>query len=192
MFIPVIYGSVRSARVGIRAARMLATAVKDRGDDTRLIDPADFDLPLLDKRVFEFEEGEIPAPIDELSRLFRRADAFVFVTAEYNHCIPPALKNLVDHFGTDEFGGRPAGIVSYSVSRFGGVRAAEQMRLLLPSLGAVTIPNTMSIPEVSEAIGEEGRPPSDSPWPGLMSDFLDELAAWARGAPGSTRHDGMD
>lgn len=192
MFIPVIYGSVRSARVGIRAARMLTAAIEKRGDDARLIDPAEFDLPLLDKRVFEFDEGKVPAPIAELSRLFQRADAFVFVTAEYNHCIPPALKNLVDHFGTDEFGGRPAGIVSYSVSRFGGVRAAEQMRLLLPSLGAVTIPNAMSIPEVGEAIDEEGRPPSDSPWPGLTSDFLDELAAWARGAPGSTRHDGMD
>lgn len=192
MFIPVVYGSVRSARVGIRAARMLSSAIEKRGDDSKLIDPVEFDLPLLDKRIFEFDEGQVPPPVAELSRLFRRADAFVFVTAEYNHCIPPALKNLMDHFGTDEFGGRPAGIVSYSASRFGGVRAAEQMRLLLPSFGAVTIPNVMSIPEVGEAIDEEGSPPSGSPWPDLTSAFLNELRAWARAAPGTTRHDGMD
>lgn len=192
MFLPVIYGSVRSARIGIRAAKMLTSAIEKRGDEAHLIDPLEYRLPLIDKRIFEFAEGEVPAPVAELSRIFRRADAFVFVTAEYNHCIPPALKNLMDHFGTDEFGGRPAGIVSYSASRFGGVRAAEQMRLLLPSFGAVTIPNVMSIPELGDAVGEDGKTPSDSPWPDLTRTFLDELAAWARGAPGVTRHDGMD
>lgn len=192
MFIPVVYGSVREARVGIRAAKMLVSAIEARGDDARLIDPAEFQLPLIDKRIFEFEKGEIPQPLIELSAIFRRADAFVFVTAEYNHCIPPALKNLMDHFGTDEFGGRPAGIVSYSASRFGGVRAAEQMRLLMPSFGAVTIPNVMSIPEIADAIREGGEVPPDSPWPKLTKDFLEELYAWARAAPGTTKHDGMD
>ena len=192
MFIPVIYGSVRNARVGIRAARMMTKAIDARGKEAKLIDPALFRLPLLDKRIFEFEDEEMPAAISELSEIFKRANTFVFVTAEYNHCIPPALKNLVDHFGTDEFGGRPAGIVSYSASRFGGVRAAEQMRLLVPSFGAITIPNAMSIPEVGDAIGEDGTTPHGSPWPDLTDAFLTELFAWARAAPGKTNHDGID
>jgi len=192
MFIPVIYGSVRSERVGIRAARMIARAAEKRGHETQVVDPAEYKLPLLDKRIFEFAEGEVPAPIAQLSEIFRRANAFVFVTAEYNHCIPPALKNLMDHFGTNEFGGRPSGIASYSASRFGGVRAAEQMRLLVPSFGSVTIPSVLSIPDIENALDEDGGTPDGSPWPDLTVDFLSELEAWARGAPGVTQHDGLD
>ena len=192
MFVPVIYGSVRSERVGIRAARMIARAIEERGSASELIDPAEADLPMLDKRIFEFPEGKVPPALARLSRTFRRADAFVFVTAEYNHCIPPALKNLMDHFGTDEFGGRPSGIVSYSVSRFGGVRAAEQMRLLIPSFGSVTIPSVLSIPDIENAMNEEGAVPPDSPWPELTESFLAELDAWASAAPGTTQREGVD
>lgn len=192
MFVPVIYGSVRSARVGLRAAKMVAAAVGAAGDEPLLVDPARYDLPMLDKRIFEFEDGEIPEALWDLSRIFKRGDAYVFVTAEYNHCIPPALKNMMDHFGVAEFAGRPAGIVSYSTSRFGGVRAAEQVRLLAPSFGLITIPTVLSIPDIENAMDSEGRAPAGSDWPQLTRDFLAELGAWARAAPGMTKHDGRD
>ncbi|MEQ8328246.1 MAG: NADPH-dependent FMN reductase [Parvibaculaceae bacterium] len=192
MFVPVIYGSVRSQRIGLRAVRLMARAIGNRGHQAQIVDPAELDLPMLDKRIFDFKEGDVPEKLLRLSGIFRRADAFVFVTAEYNHCIPPALKNLMDHFSPDEFGGRPSGIVSYSVSRFGGVRAAEQMRLLIPSFGAVTIPSVLSIPDIENSIGDNGETPDDSPWSDLAADFLAELEAWARSAPGATSHDGID
>lgn len=192
MFVPVIYGSVRSERLGIRIARMIAQLIEKRGHKAQIVDPVDYELPMLDKRIFEFPEDEIPDPLVQLSTIFKRADAFVFVTAEYNHSLPPALKNLMDHFGTNEFGGRPCGIASYSTGRFGGVRAAEQMRLLIPSFGSVTIPSALAVPNVENAADEEGRTPGDSPWPDLTMDFLAELEAWARAAPGTTQHDGMD
>ena len=53
------------------------------------------------------------------SGLFRRADAFVIVTAEYNHSIPPALSNTLDHF-LEEYFWRPSAIVCYSAGAFGG------------------------------------------------------------------------
>ncbi len=98
----------------------------------------------------------------------------------------------MDPFSPVVFGGRPSGIVSYSVSRFGGVRAAEQMRLLIPSFGAVTIPSVLSIPDIENSIGDNGETPDDSPWSDLAADFLAELEAWARSAPGATSHDGID
>lgn len=192
MFVPVIYGSVRSERVGMRAAKMIARALEGRSHEAQIVDPAKCDLPMLDKRVFEFPDGEVPAALSRLSSVFQRANTFVFVTAEYNHCIPPALKNLMDHFGTDEFGGRPSGIVSYSVSRFGGVRAAEQMRVLVPSFGSITIPSVLSIPDIENAMDAEGNLPNGSPWPKLVEAFLTELEAWARAAPGTTQYDGVD
>jgi len=63
-------------------------------------------------------------------RLYRGADGFVGVSGEYNHGIPPALKNLLDHF-LEEYFFRPSGIACYSAGAFGGVRAAMQLRMSL-------------------------------------------------------------
>ena len=61
--------------------------------------------------------------------MYRAADAFVIVTGEYNHSVPPALTNLLDHF-LEEYFFRPSAIVSYSGGQFGGVRAAVHLQAL--------------------------------------------------------------
>ena len=40
---------------------------------------------------------------NDLAELYRKVDAFAIVSGEYNHGIPPALKNLLDHFLEDIF-----------------------------------------------------------------------------------------
>lgn len=179
MHVSVIYGSVRSERKGIRLARMMVDAVDAAGDTATLVDPAEWALPLLDRRIFEFAADEAPQALRELSAIFRGSDAFIFVTGEYNHCIPPALKNIFDHFSPKEFGDRPSGIASYSTGRFGGVRAAEQIRLMVPGLGGITIPTALSIPFIVEAIDPDGTPRGDD-LPKLAQAFLAELRSWVK------------
>jgi NAD(P)H-dependent FMN reductase len=58
-------------------------------------------------------------------------DAFVFVTAEYNHGIPAALKNAID-FLFKEWNHKAAGFVSYGSA--GGARAVEQLRLVMAEI----------------------------------------------------------
>ena len=60
-------------------------------------------------------------------RTGRRPRRFAIVSGEYNHGIPPGLKNLLDHF-LEEYFFRPSAIVCYSAGQFGGVRAAMQLR----------------------------------------------------------------
>src|SRR3546814_18651840 len=78
-----------------------------------------------------------------LATLYRRADGFLIVSAEYNHGIPPALKNLLDHF-LEEYFWRPSAIACYSAGQFGGVRAAMQLRSTLAELGMPSIPRLRS------------------------------------------------
>ncbi len=184
MEIAIILGSVREGRLGLRAVHMLQTAIAARGDIGHLVDPMQHKLPLLNRRIVDYPQGQIPAGLAALSALFRAAHAFILVTAEYNHNLPPALINLIDHFGTKEFGGRPAGIVSYSSGSFGGARAAQQARLLMPALGAITIPTVLSIPELDQQMDAAGGLPDASPWRKRTATFLDDLAAWAKAAPG--------
>ena len=52
----------------------------------------------------------------------------MFVTPEYNHGIPGALKNAID-FLFKEWNNKVAGFVSYGIA--GGVRAVEHLRLVM-------------------------------------------------------------
>ena len=157
LVVPVLLGSVRSERQGIKAARLVLRLLKDRGHEPVLVDPLELRLPLLDRMYKEYAPGEAPGALEELAALYRRADGFMIVTAEYNESVPPALKNLLDHF-LEEYFWRPSAIVSYSAGRFGGVRAAVALRPILGELGMPSIPSYLSIPSIGHSLSAEGVP----------------------------------
>jgi NAD(P)H-dependent FMN reductase len=162
MVIAVLQGSVRSERMGDRAAKWVAAELKARGHEAVIVDAAHLDLPILDKMWKEIKEDPAPAykslheKLAPLAELYARADGYVVVSAEYNHSVPPGLTNLIDHF-LEEYGFRPAGIVCYSAGQFGGVRAAMQLRALLPEVGMPTIPSLLPIPTVGKTLNAEGE-----------------------------------
>jgi NAD(P)H-dependent FMN reductase len=174
----VIYGSVRSARVGIRAAKFMQAQAEARGHDVSFVDPMAEGIPLLDRRLVDFADGEAPENLTRLSSLFASVDGYVIVSGEYNHVTPPALTNLLDHFRSEYFY-RPSGIVSYSGGSFGGVRATEHLRSLLGALGMPSIPSSMPIPRVQDAFDDEGRATDDA-WSGRAERFFSELEWYAR------------
>lgn len=176
--IPVLLGSVRRDRQGIRAARLMVGALQERGHEPVLVDPMELQLPLLDRMYKEHEKGRAPEPLERLATLYRRADGFLVVSAEYNHGIPPALKNLLDHF-LEEYFWRPSAIACYSAGQFGGVRAAMQLRATLAELGTPSIPSLFPIPRIAAALDEQGAPLAD--WiPRALDRFLDEFAWYCR------------
>ncbi len=155
LFVPVLLGSVRSDRQGIRAALFVQGLLRERGHEAVLVDPITLQLPLLDRMYKEHPPGEAPPVLEDLARLYRRADGFMIVTAEYNQSVPPALKNLLDHF-LEEYFWRPSAILSYSAGRYGGVRAAVALRPILGELGMPSIPSILAIPSIATALTPEG------------------------------------
>ena len=174
----VLYGSVRSDRKGIRAARFVVDQLGRRGHEVTLVDPIEVRLPLLDRMYKEFPKGEAPPAMERLATLYRAVDGFVVVSGEYNHGIPPALKNLLDHF-LEEYFFRPSAIVCYSGGSFGGVRAAMQLRMTLAELGTVSIPSLFPIPKVQDVFDEAGNP-QDPAIERRIARFLDELEWFAK------------
>ena len=162
----IIYGSVRRQRQGIKAARFILQECLGRGHTAALIDPAEENLPLLDRMYKEYPADQKPENLERLATRIRAADAFIIVSGEYNHSIPPALSNLLDHF-LEEYFWRPSGIVCYSAGGFGGVRAAMQLRAMLCELGTPSIPSLLPVPTVQDAFDDEGRPHDEGvPSPG--------------------------
>jgi NAD(P)H-dependent FMN reductase len=176
--VPVIYGSVRQDRQGIRAARFLLERLSARGHRPVLVDPMELKLPLLDRMYKEHPKGEAPEPLERLAALYREADCFLVVSGEYNHGIPPALKNLLDHF-LEEYFWRPSAIACYSAGGFGGVRAAMQLRMTLSELGMPSIPSLLAFPRVSAVLDEHGVPPDPKALPRNVDRFLDEMEWYA-------------
>jgi NAD(P)H-dependent FMN reductase len=173
----IFYGSVRHDRQGIRAARFIDSECRARGHRVNLIDPAVDRLPLLDRMYKEYKSGEAPEVLEKLAGLLKAADAFIVVSGEYNHSIPPALSNVLDHF-LEEYYWRPSAIVCYSAGAFGGVRAAMQLRAMLCELGTPSIPSLFPVPKVQDAFDEEGRPRDDA-LNRRAARFLDELEWYA-------------
>lgn len=165
MVIPILQGSVRSERMGDRAAKWVLAQLVARGHDAVIVDAAALELPLLDKMWKEIKQDPAPQYVQlhrklaPLAELYARADGYVVVCGEYNHSIPPALSNLIDHF-LEEYAFRPAAIVCYSAGIFGGVRSAMQLRALLPEVGLSSIPSLQPIPKIGSVLDPDGVDPT--------------------------------
>src|SRR6476646_3474166 len=174
----VLFGSMRSDRAGIRAARFILEQLRRRGHEPTLVDALECRLPLLDRMYKEFPKGEAPAVMERLATLYREVDGFVIVAGEYNHGIQPGLKNLLDHF-LEEYFWRPSAIVCYSAGQYGGVRAAMQLRMTLAELGMPSIPSLLPIPRIGQTLDEDGQP--TAAWSGHGTDrFWAEFLWYAR------------
>ena len=130
--IAIIIGSTRPGRIGKAVGEWVHQKAGERRDaEFELVDLQDINLPLLDEPV--------PPAMGQYSKPHTKAwaekvasfDGFVFVTAEYNHSIPGALKNALD-FLYAEWNNKAAAFVSYGSA--GGVRAVEQLRLVASEL----------------------------------------------------------
>lgn len=179
----VLYGSYRSDRMGIRLADFLVSNFKARGADVELIDAKTIGLPMLDRMYKEHAPGSAPPALEELAQKIRAADAFVFVTGEYNWGMQPGLKNLTDHF-LEEWFWRPAAIASYSAGRIAGARSNVAWHGTLSEMGMVVISSTLTVGPIAQALSADGSPLGEA---GKFLGksfvrFADDLAWWTEAA----------
>src|SRR6266850_15851 len=130
--IAIILGSTRPGRNGEAVAKWVHQVAKKRSDaEFELVDVKDFDLPLLDEPLSPMM-GQYSKPHTRVwAAKIATFDAYVFVTPEYNHGIPAALKNAIDYLFR-EWNNKAAGFVSYGSA--GGARAVGQLRLVMAEL----------------------------------------------------------
>ena len=174
--IAIIIGSTRPGRVGESVGRWVHEQATKRGDATfELVDVQDLNLPLLDEPV--------PPSMGQYSKPHTKAwaakvasfDAFVFVTAEYNHGIPGALKNALD-FLYAEWNNKAAAFVSYGSA--GGARAVEQLRLVASELQLAHVRNQVMFSLFADFEDFSKFKPRDR-HQDSVKEMLDQLIAWA-------------
>ncbi|MFT8246159.1 NADPH-dependent FMN reductase [Roseomonas sp. BN140053] len=168
--------STRPGRVGEPIANWFHAAAQAHNRfDARLVDLAALNLPIYDEprhpRLAQYEHEHTR----RWSASVAAADAFVFVTPEYNYGPPPALLNALNYV-YNEWNYKPAGFVSYG-GMSGGIRAVLAGKMTLNTLKMVPILEGVAIPMVAQHVANGIFTPNE-----IMQSsakvMLDELFRW--------------
>ena len=174
--IAIVTGSTRPGRNNEAVARWVNQIAQQRTDaDFELVDIADYHLPLFDEPMSPMFGKYTKPHTRAWAEKIASFDGFVFVTPEYNHSIPGALKNAID-FLYREWNNKAAGFVSYGGS--GGVRAVEHLRLVMAELMVATVRAQVILSLVTDF----EHFTSFKPLPQREAEvtaMLDQLVSWA-------------
>lgn len=168
--------STRDGRAGVPVATWFHERAQAHGGfEVELVDLHDIGLPLFDEphhpRLRKYEHAHTKA----WSARVDKADAFVFVTPEYNHATPPSLLNALDYL-IHEWAYKPAGFVSYGgVSA--GTRGVQMTKQVLAGLKIVPLVEAVNIPFFTKRIHEGVFDGADQEK--AATAMLDELVRWS-------------
>jgi NAD(P)H-dependent FMN reductase len=142
-----------------------------------LVDLADFNLPLIDEPAHPVMQQYQHEHTKRWAASVASADAYVFVTPEYDYFPPAALVNAVQVL-MREWAYKPAGIVSYGGAS-GGLRAAQQLRLLVSTLNLHALPQVVSFADYAKFVSDDGVFTAQPPMTNGMDAMLADLHKWA-------------
>lgn len=162
MKLGIIVGSTRQNRKTLRQAKWVANVAKQIDNvEVDLIDLVDFQMPFFDEPIpprFN-NDRKLDNTTTKWLEALEKQDAYIFVTAEYNHSIPGVLKNALD-YETTEIQRKPFAVVSHGSS--GGTRAAMHLKEILSECKAAPIPNAIAMSGLSVLIDEDGKLSTES------------------------------
>ncbi len=176
----IITASVRPTRKGPVVTEWIAETARQHGSfNVEVLDLAEIDLPIMNEphhpRLRKYENEytrKWSSKIDE-------ADAFIFVTAEYNHTYPASLQNALQYL-SHEWAYKAAGIVSYGgVSA--GTRAFKDLKSDLSTFSMAPLVQAVHIPFFTQFINEEDVFIPNDVLEKSAEVMLNELARWSKG-----------
>ncbi len=149
----IISGSPRKESKSARLASHLYRSLKSFDEfNVVMLDVRDTPLPVFES-VFETEETT-PEPYRLLAKKIFESDAYVVITPEYNGSYTAALQNLFDHFPRQQK--KVYGIVTATNGSMGGMRASQQLLLLIIALFGIVSPYMLITPFVDKKFDENG------------------------------------
>ena len=180
LHLQVITASTREARKGPVVTSWFLERARAHGEfDIEPVDLADVNLPLFDEpkhpRFREYEHEHTK----RWSATVSRADAFVFVTPEYDYGAPASLVNALQYL-VHEWAYKPVGFVSYGgVS--GGTRGVQMTKQIVTALKMMPMFEAVAIPFFAQHIDQTtGRFDPGEVQGKAARVMLDELLRWTQ------------
>ena len=175
----IITATVRPSRKGPIITEWVAEKARQHGAfAVEVLDLQTINLPLMNEPHHPAQQQYEHEHTRRWSAKIDEADAFLFVTAEYNFCYPAPLQNALEYL-VKEWGYKAAGIVSYGgVSA--GTRAWNALKSDLPAYRVVPLVEAVNIPFFTEFIQDDKFVPNDITEK-AMDTVLNELVRWTKG-----------
>jgi NAD(P)H-dependent FMN reductase len=176
----IISSSVRPGRKGPVIAKWIADQARQNGNfDVEVLDLGEINLPMMNEpnhpslKKYEHEHTK------QWSAKIEEAEAFIFVTAEYDFNYPAPLRNALEYL-YQEWGYKAAGLVSYGgVS--GGTRAANSLKSDLSTFKIVPLYEAVNIPFFQQHINDQNEFQPNEISVKAAANMLKELIRWTKG-----------
>lgn len=173
--VAIIIGSTRPNRVGDAVGNWVYDLARQRGDaEYELIDLKSINLPLLDEPTPAASNNYQNEHTKSWSQKIETFDAFIFVSAEYNHGIPAALKNSMDYL-YKEWNNKVCGFVAYGSA--GGVRSVEALRLVCAELQMASVRSQVALNLMTDFENYKKFKPA-SFHETKLSEVIDQVLMW--------------
>ncbi len=175
MKIGIVVGSIRQGRAAASVAQWVADQAGGRSAAYEIVDLQSFGVPLLTDATLPAMANRqyADAGVQRWSAAIDGCDGFVFVTPEYNHGVPGALKNAFDSLGP-EWLGKSVAFVSYGAEA--GVRAVEQWRQIVSNFSMVDVRAQVSLRRFEE-FAQDGTVQPNERRNGELATLFDQLEA---------------
>lgn len=134
-------------------------------------------LPMFNQDI----EDDLPESVKIFKKQIKESDAILFITPEYNYSIPGVLKNAIDWgsrpYADNSWSGKPAAIMSASISSLGGIRGQGQLREMFVDLNvfALNKPEVMVV-RIQDKI--ENNKITDEITLGKIKEQLEAFLKW--------------
>jgi NAD(P)H-dependent FMN reductase len=173
----VITVSTRPGRLGFPLSTWIFERARAHGAfDVELVDLKEVNLPMFDEpehprlRKYQHEHTK------RWSAKIDAADAFIFVTPEYNHGTPPSLINALDYL-VHEWAHKPVGFVSYG-GPAGGTRSVQMVKPMLVALKLIPLMESVMAPLFTKSIDDKGVFNANEMQESHAKAMLDALVKW--------------
>ena len=175
----IITASVREGRKGPIVTKWIEEKAKQHGGfNVSVLDLKEINLPIMDEPNHPMLKKYEHDYTKKWSAAINEADAFIFVTAEYDYNYPAPLRNALEYL-VQEWEYKAAGIVSYGgVSA--GTRAFMGLKSDLSSLGVVALKQGIYIPFFTQFI-KDGKLVPNEVMEKSAEALLSELVRWTKG-----------
>lgn len=176
----IITSTVRPGRKGPVVANWITALAKQQGSfNVELLELGDINLPMMDEpnhpslKKYQHEHTKKwSAKIDE-------ADAFIFVTAEYDFNYPAPLRNALEYLN-QEWAYKAAGIVSYG-GISAGTRATNSLKADLSTFRIVPLQETVNFPFFNQNINDQNEFVANESSHKSADNLLKQLVRWTKG-----------
>lgn len=179
MKLKIIIASTRPGRAGKPISDWFLTiAKKNKNFVIEVIDLKEVNLPLLDEPNHPRLQKYTKKHTKEWSKMINDADAFVFVTPEYNYGYPASLKNAIDYLH-HEWGYKPVSFVSYG-GIAAGTRSVQQLKQIVTILNMMPISEAVAIPFYTEYMNDKKEFVGNEKFEKAAETMVEKLFVWTK------------